>query len=427
MAPRNTEELVVWYAILGTYPAYFTGMLYVMAPVVGWCLLLLLVKRSFFYFADSRNYCRPDIHWVVWLWVAGMLCMELALIVGQLNHQFGLAQIIKSSIGWAKGWALLAVFILVGCLQIRAVLIIRACALVCVHTLFLIPVVVIAWVIGFSEVLFISPAKVIGGPGPEFFEVRLYEIDPSSGLPRWRLFTPWAPALGMVANIYFIVCLQEKNVILRNLALFASILMVLMSFSRLGIIVLFLTSAVVMYLSLMSRPLILWLSGVGAIIVGIAAPVLLAAVDFAVEKFHGARAGSSRVRSTLAEISVARWREEAPIWGHGVMERGPHLVEYMMIGSHHTWFGLLYVKGVVGFLAMAVPLMLTFLCLWWRSFREKTARIGLAVVLIMFAYSFGENLEILAYLFWPGLVLIGVALRSDGCGSKETEQALVGS
>ena len=32
------------------------------------------------------------------------------------------------------------------------------------------------------------------------------------------------------------------------------------------------------------------------------------------------------------------------------------------------------------------------------------------MVTILVLYSFGENLEILAYLFWPGLVVIGRAL-----------------
>jgi hypothetical protein len=29
--------------------------------------------------------------------------------------------------------------------------------------------------------------------------------------------------------------------------------------------------------------------------------------------------------------------------------------------------------------------------------------------MLMFLYTFGENLEILAYLFWPGLVMLGIA------------------
>ena len=412
MAPRNTEELVVWYAILGTWPAYLTGTLYVIAPVLAWSLFFLLIKRSAFdVFLDSPQNDRnaiPVYSWIACLWVVGMLLMEVALIAGMLNHHFGIGSIIKSTIGWAKGWALFAIFILVGGLNIRSELVIRACAWVCIHTLIWFPVAFLAWLIGLPQSLFVSPVQAIGGPGPEFFEVRLYEIDPSSGNPRWRLFTPWAPALGMVANIYFVMCLYEKNRVLKYAALFSAIMMVVISFSRLGIIALLGSAAAAFYLSLLGKPAVLWLTGISASIVGAAAPPLLASVDVVVEKFRNARAGSSRVRSALAEISLARWREEAPWLGHGVMERGPHLVEYMMIGSHHTWFGLLYVKGILGFASLAIPLLATFLFTWWRSLTQKLGRLSLAIVLILFAYSFGENLEVLVYIFWPGLLIIGI-------------------
>jgi len=37
------------------------------------------------------------------------------------------------------------------------------------------------------------------------------------------------------------------------------------------------------------------------------------------------------------------------------------------------------------------------------------------MVLVLIIYSFGENLEILAYLYWPALMAIGAALDpSDG-------------
>ena len=32
------------------------------------------------------------------------------------------------------------------------------------------------------------------------------------------------------------------------------------------------------------------------------------------------------------------------------------------------------------------------------------------MVLVLALYSFGENLEILAYLYWPALIVIGKAL-----------------
>ena len=104
---------------------------------------------------------------------------------------------------------------------------------------------------------------------------------------------------------------------------------------------------------MLGRPFFLWVTGVGIAFTGLAmAPLITFADDFAT-RFREARADSSRVREALARIAVNRWRDEAPVWGHGQLEAGPHLVEYMMIGSHHTWFGLLYVKGAVGMVAMA--------------------------------------------------------------------------
>jgi hypothetical protein len=86
-------------------------------------------------------------------------------------------------------------------------------------------------------------------------------------------------------------------------------------------------------------------------------------------------------------------------------------VEYMPIGSHHTWFGLLFVKGAVGFVALAIPLLWSFVDLLIKAQKSDTARTGLSIVLVLFLYTFGENLEILAYLIWPGLVLLGLAFQ----------------
>jgi hypothetical protein len=38
------------------------------------------------------------------------LVMEVALIMGHLNWELGTGKLIKSSVGWAKGWALIAIF-----------------------------------------------------------------------------------------------------------------------------------------------------------------------------------------------------------------------------------------------------------------------------------------------------------------------------
>jgi len=158
-----------------------------------------------------------------------MIVMLIALIVGHFTNDYGLGAVIKSTIGWAKGWALLAIFPLIGCLNIRPQIIYRAACIVSLHTIILTPVFILAWKIGLPQVLYVSPVQKVGGPGPEFFAMSLYEIDPSNGSPRWRLFTPWAPALGFVANIYFVFALRDKSLFYRTVGIIGCIIMVLLS------------------------------------------------------------------------------------------------------------------------------------------------------------------------------------------------------
>lgn len=411
MAPVNIEERIVWYSMIGTYGFYLFGALYLIAPVIAWLLFLIALQRLLFWvITEDQRFC-VHIPVSVAVWFMGMFVMFIALIVGHIENDYGIGTIIKSSIGWAKGWALLALFLLVGCLEIRPQLLYRAACVVCLQTVVLAPMFVFAWLYGLPQVLYVSPLQAIGGPGPEFFAVTLYEIDPGSGNPRWRMFTPWAPALGFVANIYFIFALNEKNLLWKLAGISGALLMIIMSGSRLALVGLIVVSVTCWGLSKILKPWMLWLAGIGSMLIGMLAVPLLSLAEQAVTAFRAARADSSRVRSTLARIAVERWRSESFIWGHGKVEAGPHLVEFMPIGSHHSWYGLLFVKGVVGFVALAIPMLLSFLQLWMKSFESATARVGLAMCLLLFLYTFGENLEVLAYLIWPALVVMGIAVK----------------
>ena len=142
------------------------------------------------------------------------------------------------------------------------------------------------------------------------------------------------------------------------------------------------------------------------------AQAILDWLDATLNSVKSMRADSTRVRELLGEIAITRWWTEAPVWGHGIVERGPHAVEYMPIGSHHTWYGLLFVKGAVGAIALAIPLawsLIEFALL--AVTRSIAGRIAFGMVLLMSFYSIGENLEILAYLMWPGLIVMGIAAR----------------
>ncbi|MEI7711542.1 MAG: hypothetical protein WCI94_08920 [Rhodospirillales bacterium] len=127
--------------------------------------------------------------------------------------------------------------------------------------------------------------------------------------------------------------------------------------------------------------------------------------------------------TALGRIAVDRWWDEAPVWGHGVVVRGSHHVEFMPIGSHHTWYGLLYVKGAVGAFALALPIVWTIVEMLLLAQVSALGRIGLSVCLMLIFYSFGENLEILAYLAWPALLLLGCAFADAASRHDRPEVA----
>ncbi|WP_394392307.1 hypothetical protein [Shewanella woodyi] len=226
----NTDEKIIWYSITYTYLFWVLGAMYIVAPVIGWILLLRMAKRYIF---EREDFVITPAQLC---WIFGMCTMLIALVIAHFDFELGLPKLIKSSIGWAKGWALLAVFPLLGSLTIRPELIYRACCIVCKHTLIILPFCILAWLAGLPSTLYVSPLSIIGGPGPEFFSVSLYEIDPGSGTPRWRLFTPWAPALGMMGNLFLNFAIQEKERRYKVYGILGSLVMVLVSQSRLAIL-----------------------------------------------------------------------------------------------------------------------------------------------------------------------------------------------
>jgi hypothetical protein len=85
----------------------------------------------------------------------------------------------------------------------------------------------------------------------------------------------------------------------------------------------------------------------------------------------------------------------------------------MPIGSHHTWFSLLFIKGLVGFTAFLIPMLLSFVSLAIKAHKSATARIALSFLLTLFLFTFNDNQQRLAYLYWPGLIIMGIALNKQ--------------
>lgn len=408
--PASFAERLIAGTITATWGLWLIGGLYLAGPILGWTLGAMAVWRLYTMRADPPRA-------LVWLWLVGMAAMLIVLLIGHADQQLGAAQTLKSAAGWAKGWALLALFPLAGAvLAIRREVIVRATCRLGAQTLALVPFFVVAPLIGLPQLLWVSPLAVLGGSGPEYFAAVLYTLEPGTNAPRWQFFAPWSPAIGFVAVLSALIAGEEKHPRWKATGLAAALAMALLSQSRLALVALVLTWPIAWLVARAARPSTWMTAAPAALIAGFLATPLAALAERLAGDFAGARADSSRVRATLGRIAVERWQNEAPWFGHGIVERGPHLVEYMPIGSHHSWYGLLFVKGAVGALALAVPLFGSLILTAWASAHSSDARRAFAILFVLLLYTFGENLEILSYLIWPALILVGINGRRDGRG-----------
>ena len=413
MKPANPAEAMLWHALVLTWPFYAFGALYVVGPVLAWIAGGLAMLAL--YLGPAM---RPDLRTtgpippVIWGWIVGMAVMLVALWIGHIDWNLGTGKTIKSSIGWAKGWALLALFPLVGAvLPIRREIIVRAVCVVGLWTLALAPLLLVAPMLGLPQKIFTSPLKAVGGPGPEYFTVYLYTIDPGSGARRWQFYAPWSPFAALLGVLSVLFALEEKDRRWKAAGIAAGVLMILASKSRMGLVGLVACTMGPRMLALLTRA---WAWHVAAALtasLAIVGTTLIQAAQGAVTTFRNARANSTRVRETLQNIAAERWREDAVWFGHGTVQPGPHLVEYMPIGSHHTWWGLLFVKGVTGFVALIVPFVWQFALAVIDTLRSPRGQLPLGICMTFLLLSFGENIEIQAYMLWPALVILGIHAR----------------
>lgn len=407
--PVSAEERLIWFGLVATYPVYFLGGLYVTGSVLGYLILGIVLLRMFI--CGNQDYAK-QIPAMAWVWIIAMIVMLIALWIGHSNWSLGTGKTIKSSIGWAKGWALMALFIVLGgILPLRKELLIRGVCILCWHTFIFSVITYIAYTIRIPGELFVSPLKIVGGPGPNFFTVSLYGLNPETGAGRWQFFGPWAPAAGLLACLYLVICLQETDSKWRNRGILGATAMCLLCQSRAGWAIFICLWPMVLFSDKFREPWFLLTAGfVLPTIIILGQPVLEFVLD-SYEQIKASRPASTRVRAALANIALQRWESEAYWFGHGIVERGPKLVEGMPIGSHHSWYGLLFIKGLVGLLALAVPMFITGIYLFFYSQFSKVAQTGLCLLAVFVCYSFFENLEILSYLYWPALLWIGMAFN----------------
>ncbi|WP_019502899.1 hypothetical protein [Pseudanabaena sp. PCC 6802] len=411
MQPRNFEEKVIWYSIIGTYVFYFTGTLYFVPPILAWVLTFYLLWKLWLQTKDTPTEDRINIPLTTWVWIVSMLMMFVALVGGHLNFNLGLAATIKSSFGWGKGWAMWALLPLIGCLNIRPQIISRAVCILCLQSLILYPVYYAGSLLKLPNPLYTLPFNFFGAPAGTF-SISLYLFDANDGKLRIGLFAPWAAAIGYVGTMLFPLTLGESNRVWRGIGMAGSLMMCWISGSRLAVVSVPATWLIAQTLSKISHPVVLFLGSFFSVLAGAFFNTIVEFYQSFFEGFRNLRKGSNIVREALDRIAIERW-SEAPIVGHGTVERGPHLVEFMPIGSHNTWTGLLFVKGAVGFAALAVPMLFSFVTLVFKAQSSKTAKIALNIHLVIFLNSFADSLEVTVYIVWMSLIFMGIAFKES--------------
>jgi len=307
---------------------------------------------------------------------------------------------------------MIAIFILIGSVfQIRRDVLIRGQNIVGLTTVLLLPIMLAAPHVGLHPRLFVSPLQATGGPGPEYFSIYLYTIDPETMTPRWQFYAPWSPFAGLLGVVMAIFAVEDRKRFWMICGLMGGIAMIYFSKSRMSLVGLAVCIIIPRMMPLLKTTRTWFaLAGIASILAIFGASVLNS-IQGAVVGFKNARVSSSRVRDTIQSIGYYRWQTEAPWFGHGTITRGPHIVEYMPIGSHHTWYGLLFVKGLVGFFALLIPLINHLIQVTLDAIKGPRGRLPLALMLNFVILTFGENIEIEVYLLWPAFILLGIHAR----------------
>jgi hypothetical protein len=170
IAPQNLPEKLIWYYIIGTYLIYYLGGQYLLAPLLGYFLVLYLFWQWWNQTTATLPEAKITIPFTVWLWVIGIVMIEVALIVGHLDFDLGLTKMINSSVNrWFRTWLLFPLFMLVGSLKIRPQLIYRAICIFCVQSLVM---VVVASLLRIPDLVFNTPLHLFGG-SDNFYQVNV--------------------------------------------------------------------------------------------------------------------------------------------------------------------------------------------------------------------------------------------------------------
>ena len=411
-------EKIIWFQSLFIYPIYLSGTLFIFNLLQLWILvgytLFWQIKLS----VEPTNRINSiDIrHWrsippLIWGWLISMILMGVTILIGLYENGYDSNEMMRSTIGWMGGWSLLGIYPLLGyLLPIRPAVIYRSACVIAAQSLIAIPICYGAYLLKLPGLIYLSPIERIIQNGKVYYFISWYTREVDSDGIRLVLFTPWGPALGLIGCIFLFYALEEQTPVWKWLGIVGSLAMVIVSVSRGAYLFLPATVAIVWVIRNLSFIQFQLSLGISCFLGGLGSTFLL---DRFQEFFGGvksARKSSSQLRGELERVAFDRWTD-SPIFGHGKQIQGPDFLKHMPIGSHHTWIGLLFTQGLMGFCLFFTPVVWSLIELSLKAKSNPIAHIALKVLIVVVFASFSDNIEKLSYIYWSAFLLIGTAYR----------------
>lgn len=362
-------------------------------------------------------------------WFAVGAAQYLSVIVNWAQTRSPAAILLKHLLAsYVSGWFLLGAAIGIGASGIiEPSRLLKSIARVSYYSIFLaVPAYFLAFYLRQESLFVVSPIGHLipaSLPSRNFeFGIFVFNWEDLGGIsfPRLSLLSSWPTAMGAAGVCMVFVAMNLKDRWRRRGCMAGGILMVIASAGRLAFLALLVCLLVRWFLN-WKRPQ--QLSFIWAMLsLLVLAPMVVRQpgrlYDSLTDRFNEARPGASEIRNDVYE---ANWEgfSKAPIWGHGWP--GETLVDddnvygegggAMVVGSHSTVSGLLYVGGLVTFS------LFSFAFLWTvggllRQRGKGGVKNTLMIVLAIGFTCLGEGLPSLVLPMLFAFLWIGVSLRA---------------
>ncbi|MEP0917149.1 O-antigen ligase family protein [Leptolyngbya sp. DQ-M1] len=413
MSPLSRSERVIYWTIILTPLWWLLGIqpLFYPALVIG--LLAIHFSLDHLIQKSLPNY--------VWAWLAMSIAMLWTAALGIDDMGFDLMVAAAAVVTFAKSY-----FLIFACLalpffnRLRVEIVTRAIAWMSAGYLVTISIQVAMLILNIGGDGYTPPlARLLPGDKGSL-RVMFADLAPFFGvpLPRTVLYTPDPPILGLCSLLCFLICLGERDQQLRRFALLGAVAGLTVSASRSAWICLPIALLVGACLeSGLFRQLSLWsmtATLMGCSIFGLTIEELLRKPA---EGFTQVRASSSQERAIVVRETLEAW-QQSPWIGWGVIRGKAHLYEdvYITLGSFSTYAAVLYLNGIVGFIALIAAMLLTLFAAYATAIRgSANCKWAFAGLIALYIACNATPLSWMAVNLWFFFVWLGAVLCEAEC------------